>query len=540
MVRFPRLQYPVTRDYSLAFTIFTFLGFGLIGGLLAAINFAADGYQTLTVISSDFNSTQTFWYDKVVPSFLLPSSATNRQCQPYTYHVGDKFRTTNKIFNWVISNVLVETDGAGNSMPGTIHSAMPYSNVPLDYCDVMDIHINADLFLRRVTASVDILCEMPIPLVANTLISSSEVDTRASVNEVPWLTTYGSTFDYTPQLNVSMATNVLGWDLLIGMQAEYAGSLGNAPTLLETKFDFRSYTDGYCPAIFVGTGKWCSEADNSALPIFTVDAGDYVGFDNFTVTVEPAGWDLSDYTISNPVYWNPIRNFIHATHAAARADLGAFRPSNMFQNLSMMPLAVNTTGYLAAEGKFVQVPLYAAELVLTGLGENGTFSGLPMPPANGTLIDTSYVCNRQFLKNPAALFFAITSGTLSNILVLWGFWMLLASRHVKAGNPPMNTCTYHALEQTPVKRFTIGSLPRSDPKDWTYARASTASDEPGSTLKSPWDELELGVHVGHQYPPPPSWMLQLPGVNRNQGSYESVLMEDLSPPGGKSWSTKSA
>jgi hypothetical protein len=71
---------------------------------------ALTGYETVTVFQSDFNATQSFWYDKYMP-YRVPIPGT--LCDPHVINVEDPFTTNYTFFEWAIESITGAN--AGNS-----------------------------------------------------------------------------------------------------------------------------------------------------------------------------------------------------------------------------------------------------------------------------------------------------------------------------------------------------------------------------------------------------------------------------------------
>jgi len=71
------LEYPITRPIILSrwVTVLIFVGWVAWIILVTLVSVAAQGYQYVTVSSTNFNSTQRNWYEKIVNSHsLIPPS----------------------------------------------------------------------------------------------------------------------------------------------------------------------------------------------------------------------------------------------------------------------------------------------------------------------------------------------------------------------------------------------------------------------------------------------------------------------------------
>ncbi|KZT58674.1 hypothetical protein CALCODRAFT_554639 [Calocera cornea HHB12733] len=375
----PHAEYPVTRQFSFVFSVITWVLFTLITAALAVVSFAAYGYETISVLSPEFNATQEFWFDHFIPRSLMPQAGSS--CQPFAYRIGDSFRTSSRIFTWEIINIAQNQDEQGNWESGSLFTSMPYSNVQMDYCDVSDITLLADLFQQSVQLETRIMCTLPIPMMARTIVSASELLSRSTFVEYPWTTnTTGGSAPIPPQMNVSSAMDMLGTDLWEHLEVLNVATNGSAPSLLEAQFTYHDSSD--------------------------------------ELTVEDAN------------FYNPVRNVIRAMHSAARADLGSYRANNLFQNEDVLHQQINATAISTWYGVTIVTTLQGANAVL-GNDPEWNFSALPLTAPGPSVMETTYLCNRQVQKSAAALFFSITSGTWSNLFAAYGFWMFISTWYLK-------------------------------------------------------------------------------------------------------------
>ena len=77
------LTYSVDRPIRFHWRVVFILSFfvALWAVLISLINVAAQGYETLNIITSDFNGTNRLWYDDFIPSF---GRSGHRNCTPAT------------------------------------------------------------------------------------------------------------------------------------------------------------------------------------------------------------------------------------------------------------------------------------------------------------------------------------------------------------------------------------------------------------------------------------------------------------------------
>ena len=107
---------------------------------------ALTGYETITVFESDFNATQSFWYNKYMP-FSVPTPGT--LCDPHVFNAGDPLTTNYTFFEWTIESIT--RANAGNS-------GLSYKGDTLNDCDVSSIYVDGDLRTWSVAFTVVVQC----------------------------------------------------------------------------------------------------------------------------------------------------------------------------------------------------------------------------------------------------------------------------------------------------------------------------------------------------------------------------------------------
>ena len=94
---------------------------------------ALTGYETITIFESDFNATQTHWFDGFMP-FREPKPGT--LCDSHVFNVGDPLTTNYTVFQWNIDSIL---------RPNAGQSGISYSGTPLTFCDVTSVYLDGSL-----------------------------------------------------------------------------------------------------------------------------------------------------------------------------------------------------------------------------------------------------------------------------------------------------------------------------------------------------------------------------------------------------------
>jgi hypothetical protein len=147
------LDYPITRSFSWRwFTPISLAGSFIVIVILSVVNSnynlpaphfqsmthffstaALTGYEIVTFFESDFNASQTFWFDKFLP-FHEPKPGA--LCDGHVFNVGDPLTTNYSFFQWNIDSII---------RPNAGQSGILYNGVPLTFCDVTTIYMDGSL-----------------------------------------------------------------------------------------------------------------------------------------------------------------------------------------------------------------------------------------------------------------------------------------------------------------------------------------------------------------------------------------------------------
>ena len=97
--------------------------------LFFALTVRLAGYETITSLEEDFNITQVFWLDRVVPQ---PGTL----CQPLVLMLGDSFVTNSSVFLWDLELITKANHSS---------SSLVYKGSGLQGCDVIAIYLNGNM-----------------------------------------------------------------------------------------------------------------------------------------------------------------------------------------------------------------------------------------------------------------------------------------------------------------------------------------------------------------------------------------------------------
>jgi|SRR5277367_3753427 len=85
LVALSKLDYPLTRDFPLSFSLAVIILGLLWSGFITTVIVVAVGYEYVPIYTTTFNSTQTLWYERFLRwTAWMPQTQT---CQPATIRV---------------------------------------------------------------------------------------------------------------------------------------------------------------------------------------------------------------------------------------------------------------------------------------------------------------------------------------------------------------------------------------------------------------------------------------------------------------------
>ncbi|KAJ7032539.1 hypothetical protein C8F04DRAFT_654418 [Mycena alexandri] len=440
----PSLEYPITRTYpGRVFAPAAMGGALVVVVFLTVINVALAGYDTVPGFDSNFNVTQTHWYDRFLPSVALTKPGT--LCDPRLLGLGDTITTNNSLFQYTIASI---------DVPNAGDSGFSYQGWTLDNCDVTSLYINSDeLTFMDFTALVS--CRADAAQIAR-----------------------GNNFEITARADWSESELPGKYGLLLGIQkaqkagfnktADAPGSVLNAITSVSSADwsrrigDLVSFTNGsflsvislaaafpWCPAS-LGPDAPCA----SKIPPLNVTNM----FQYSPVTQQGAIFDLGERD-NTPLIDSDtvgiISNVVQVVYAAVRLDLGNRNPANNFLlNTSLIPLAIaqafpRNTSAMPTES-FLYSVLVNDSYYSTTVNPSWDIPGLlPLALPGPAVLDGVYLCRFQRAKSPGAGFIAVLVATLSMFMAAWGQFLGLAEGVVKRRRPEANMCECHTLMERP-------------------------------------------------------------------------------------------
>jgi hypothetical protein len=108
---------------------------------------ALTGYETIPVFLSDFNATQSHWFNRFLPTHA-PEPGT--LCDPHVFNLGDAFTTNYRLFEWKIESIRKANAG---------DSGVSYTGSTLEDCDVSALYVTGDIVTFTVDYTVIVTCK---------------------------------------------------------------------------------------------------------------------------------------------------------------------------------------------------------------------------------------------------------------------------------------------------------------------------------------------------------------------------------------------
>ncbi|KAF8216723.1 hypothetical protein K438DRAFT_401838 [Mycena galopus ATCC 62051] len=454
------LQYPVTRIFpGRVFAPIAVCGAIVTLIFLATINSVLAGYETVTVFNSDFNLTQTLWFNRYIPSLVAKPGTL---CDPRLLGLGDTFTTNYSLFQYSIASI---------DVPNAGDSGLSYNGWILDNCDITSLYVNADAhtFIMDFTAVVSCVADSTQVAQQN----NYAITARADWSESLLAGKYGTLLGAQKSTNNRQAGTFTS-----GLDARGA-VLDAVTTLSSADFSQRVLTldivnNGSFPSIisFQVGFPWCpaslgpdAPCASQIPPVNITNMFEYTSNQNFSqyFANEPAS-QLNQPLVTNDTS-GIISNLVQGVYAAVRLDLGNPSPNNFLLNTSLTPQAITATfpqtfPSLLNESLLHSVLVgdgYAAAYgVLNGAGTPYNLTGLlPLTAPGPAVLQGVYLCHIQRAKSPASAFIAVLVATLSMFSSGWGIFLGLSAGIVKKHIPSANSCTEHGASHKSYESVTV-------------------------------------------------------------------------------------
>lgn len=418
------LDYPITRSFSWPwFSPISLAGSFIVIVFLSVVNTALTGYETITVFESDFNATQSLWFDAFL-SFRQPKPGT--LCEARVFNVGDPLTTNYSFFQWTMDSIIEANAG---------QSGILYSGTPLTFCDVTSIYLDGSIGSWSMDFTVISSC-----VDANLF----NVTARASftIGLLPGR--------YSPLLGLRQAsdgTQDARGQILDGLLSTATQDLG---TRVYNAFLFSNQTSATAISA-QATFNYCP----MSLGLHAPCAVNPPQFDIFAAAIVFPNTTVHSYINQLPIdpVWNPwvfdndtelaFFNLIQAVHASVRIDLG--NPS--LNNFILYPAALNNTIASTFPITPANGEAFSYSSLYTDLSSPFPWlqQNLPVTLSGPATIQVVYPCRFQQRKGPGAFFISVLVATLSMFSTGWAVFMLLATKVAKRNNPTANRCEGHCF-----------------------------------------------------------------------------------------------
>ncbi|KAJ7465493.1 hypothetical protein FB451DRAFT_1261881 [Mycena latifolia] len=432
----PSLEYPLTRAFpGRLFAPVAFAGAFIVLVSLATINrgqgeTALAGYETITGFDSDFNVTQSHWFNKFLP---VQARKAGTLCDP-------------RLLSWTLDN-----------------------------CDITSLYVNGDANTFVIDSTVIVSCRADDAQISQG--DNYEITLRTDWPQSTLAGKYGSL------LGVQKALKNRGkFDATVDARGKVldAVTAGGATDFALRVLDLDTLTNGSFPTLisFQAEYPWCPASLGPEAPCaLQIPSINITNMFLFNPGAPRPG--ISSYSAADPVgtFNEPlvdnnteaiIANLVQSAYATVRLDLGNRAPNNFLLNTSLIPAAIEssfpqTLARLPTQSilyaMLVGDPSYAENEPPSAVAEYNLTGLLPLTLPGPAVVDGVYLCRFQRAKSPGSAFIAVLVATLSMFSSGWALFLGFAAGMVKRRGPDANACadhTYHAVA-------TPGS-PRSSPE----------------------------------------------------------------------------
>ncbi|KAJ6542214.1 hypothetical protein DFH09DRAFT_929023, partial [Mycena vulgaris] len=443
----------ITRTYP--WRLFAPLSFGgafITIVFLIVINMAPQGYETVPAFNSDFNVTQTHWFDRFLPSVALTRPGT--LCDPRLLALGKTITTNNSLFQYTIASI--DAANAGDS-------GFSYEGWILDNCDITSVFVTGNAMAFSIDFTGFISYQADAAQIAQG--NRYEITARADWSESTLPGQSGQL------LGVQKATKNarMGAD---NKSLDVSGAVLEAVTAVSsddftTRVFWLDYlTNGSFPTIisFAADFPWCPASLGHDAPCAQqVPPLNVTGISTYE-PVTPALSLLQQYdSRANHVVDSDtvgiISNLVQVMYSAVRFDLGNPSPNNFLLNTSVISDAIvrsfpqNSTlmpnesflySVLVNDGYYSG--LYGSYYDIPGL--------LPLTLPGPAVLDGVYLCRFQRAKSVGSAFIAVLVATLSMFMAAWARYLSFAESMAKTRYPGgSHLCLFAVLVLIPTYPF---------------------------------------------------------------------------------------
>ncbi|KAJ6606090.1 hypothetical protein DFH09DRAFT_966260 [Mycena vulgaris] len=470
------LDYPVTRTYpGRFFAPAAFGGALVVLLLLAIINAALAGYETVTGFDSNFNVTQTQWFHRFLPSAAKSKPGT--LCDPRLLGLGDTITTNYSMFQYTIASV--NTANAGDS-------SFLYQGWILDNCDITSLYVNANANTFMIDYTALVTCRANEAQIRQGI--DFEITARADFTESTLSGKYGTLFrDQKASKKAgkfNQSIDARAWvrsSMLATSGSEFATRVlllqaltnGSFPTTISFRAQFP-----WCPAS-LGPDAPCAV---QVPPLNVTDMFEYTP--GRGIQLYSSSGQYRKPLLTNDTF-GIISNTVQAVYAAVRLDLGNPSPNNFLLNTSMISDAIIETFPQTYPNRLGYPSLPTESYLYSILVNDGYHSDitvvfgipaglLPLTSPGPAVLDGVYLCRFQRAKPPRSAFIAVLVATLSMFTTGWAIFLVIAEAVVKRHNleSGANACEGHTMLST---SFTTSRVTTSESEPLYWSLGSSQS-----------------------------------------------------------------
>ncbi|KAJ6569025.1 hypothetical protein B0H19DRAFT_1134456 [Mycena capillaripes] len=428
---FPILDYPITRPYPWpAFTpLVTLLSCMVLVGL-TVLNIAAQGYESITVLQSNFSNDTSRW----LPSFGTGSTT----CQSHQSLPGDELRTNVSLLRYSIGSITRVLPVGPDNVPVSVDvtgEGFDYSGTLLqdlcpDWLDQWSLTVELNARARTVLGTIQIPC-FHEPKSTNSVTSLLQLLARHTTDA--FTVTFGSGMD---------AEDLPIWPRMDSALSGLAGDLLIAALSTPGIDRLRALGWIYCPA-FQTPDRGLDHGHDPEDEVKCAAQPAHLYVNSIDTLYASNTLVSSKFNATSPALQQSIANYFQLLNAAGRGDMGIWTAGNLLLSQTMLNTTISAnepvsalvaaSPYLAwSSGNATGVNMSAAShLRATGLQDIGVFGvfGLPVPQNQTTpaVFQLSYLCAGRRLKPMSSFVISVFVADASMFTVFWSILMIGAA-----------------------------------------------------------------------------------------------------------------
>lgn len=382
-MKFPKLDYPKTNQFTWRyFTPVTIMLFVTLLVIITLVNAVVVGYQTVTVVRGDFNTTQEFWWNRHLG--IMKSKPT---CDPHQFTIGDTFFTNVSAFPYTILTITATnattttttTDTTDTANTITSASGFPYSAQPLHtICKPMLLVVSVSAAQRSTDGYVTSMC----------LFSGLNVTILLSYSPVPFVESTPILVETLPveAPNATYAIENMSEDLVIGVLATSARTpidTLRASTSTDCYYWGYNSTDDIC-------NLWPTSTSGLAISISCHVAYSNRSYLSITSDI-PNNANLSD----------SLHNYFYTLFAASLVDMGIWNnPESVFASPEKFRAIIRNNSAVTAAAATGQLNPWVNTSEALYMIQAGPEYYIPPKDNKPVVIAMTYVCHDQQIKSP--------------------------------------------------------------------------------------------------------------------------------------------